>query len=85
MRSTRRSASRPRSDGRCRQRTGVALTSSAQSTALNQSRLEVLRKRDEQLNELFEDANKQVKELSDGENYAKAMDLLITEVGKDSS
>jgi V-type H+-transporting ATPase subunit E len=41
----------------------------AQSTALNQSRLEVLRKRDEQLQELFEEANSEV------------MTLLITEVG----
>lgn len=59
----------------------TALTSSAQSTALNQSRLEVLRKRDEQLQDLFEDANKQVKQLAEGKDYPKAMDLLITEVG----
>ncbi|KLT46012.1 vacuolar ATP synthase subunit E [Cutaneotrichosporon oleaginosum] len=52
----------------------------AQSTALNQSRLEVLRKRDEQLQDLFEEANKKVKELADGKDYPKAMTLLITEI-----
>jgi V-type H+-transporting ATPase subunit E len=52
----------------------------AQSTALNQSRLEVLRKRDEQLQELFEEANSEVKKLAEGKDYPKAMTLLITEV-----
>lgn len=81
MPSTRRSASRLRSDGRCKLLgAGRPLTSSAQSTALNQSRLEVLRKRDEQLRELFEEADKQVKALADGNDYPKAMELLITEV-----
>ena len=53
---------------------------SAQSTALNQSRLEVLRKRDENLQNLFEEANKQVTALADGKEYPQAMELLILEV-----
>ncbi|BEI82507.1 hypothetical protein CcaverHIS002_0303750 [Cutaneotrichosporon cavernicola] len=52
----------------------------AQSTALNQSRLEVLRKREEQLQELFDEANNKVKDLAEGKGYPKAMSLLITEV-----
>ncbi|RSH84390.1 V-ATPase V1 sector subunit E [Apiotrichum porosum] len=52
----------------------------AQSTALNQSRLEVLRKRDENLQTLFEEANKQVTALADGKDYPAAMELLILEI-----
>lgn len=58
----------------------MRLTFSAQSTALNQSRLEVLRKRDEHLQELFESADKKVRSLSEGKDYAKALELLILEV-----
>lgn len=60
--------------------TSTAADNSAQSTALNQSRLEVLRKRDEHLNELFEKADNQVKALASGKDYPKAMELLIVEV-----
>jgi V-type H+-transporting ATPase subunit E len=56
------------------------LTSSAQSTALNQSRLEVLRKRDQHLSDLFEKADNEVKKLADGNDYPKAVELLITEL-----
>ena len=52
----------------------------SQSTALNQSRLEVLRRRDEHLHSLFDDASKQVKDLADGNEYDKALELLILEV-----
>ncbi|KAL1410330.1 V-ATPase V1 sector subunit E [Vanrija albida] len=52
----------------------------AQSTALNQSRLEVLRKRDEHLQELFEKASNKVKALADGKDYPAAVELLILEV-----
>jgi V-type H+-transporting ATPase subunit E len=54
--------------------------SSAQSTALNQSRLEVLRKRDEHLSDLFEKADNEVKALANGKDYPKAVEQLILEV-----
>jgi len=61
-------------------RPGV-LTSSGQSTALNNSRIEVLRSRNEALEQLFEEASKQVKDLSKGGSYEEAMENLILEVG----
>lgn len=57
------------------------LTVSAQSTALNQSRLEVLRKREEHLQQLFDEAGKKVKALSDSDKYPEAMESLVLEVG----
>ncbi|KAL7419709.1 V-ATPase V1 sector subunit E [Cryptotrichosporon argae] len=52
----------------------------SQSTALNTSRLSVLRKREEHLDALFEEATKQVKALSTGDKYASALESLILEV-----
>ncbi|TXT10943.1 hypothetical protein VHUM_01694 [Vanrija humicola] len=52
----------------------------AQSTALNQSRLEVLRKRDEHLQTLFENASNKVKALADSKDYPAAVESLILEV-----
>lgn len=53
---------------------------SAQSTALNNSRIEVLRSRNEALEGLFEEASKQVKDLSSGGSYEEAVENLILEV-----
>lgn len=53
---------------------------SAQSTALNNSRIEVLRSRNDALESLFEEASKQVKSLSKGGSYAEAVENLILEV-----
>ncbi|ORY29502.1 vacuolar ATP synthase subunit E [Naematelia encephala] len=52
----------------------------SQSTALNASRITVLRERNDQLEALFEEATKQVKEHASGEEYAKALENLILEV-----
>lgn len=54
----------------------------SQSTALNTSRLEVLRKREEHLHSLFEEANGKVKDLAEGKDYGSAMELLILEVSR---
>lgn len=53
---------------------------SAQSTALNNSRIEVLRSRNDALESLFEEASKQVKSLSEGGSYSEAVENLILEV-----
>lgn len=59
---------------------------SANSTALNTSRLEILRAREEQLQVLFDDAKKDVQKLSeDKESYEKVVAGLITEVSKGDS
>ncbi len=56
---------------------------SAQSTALNTSRLQVLRAREDLLQQLFEDAKKELKELNkDREKYEKVVENLILEVSK---
>lgn len=60
--------------------TPVLTMSSNQSTALNNSRISVLKSRNDQLNTLFEDATKQVKELSGKKEYEKALESLILEV-----
>ncbi|GFZ42666.1 V-ATPase subunit E [Saitozyma sp. JCM 24511] len=49
----------------------------SQSTALNASRLKVLQARNEHLENIFEEANKKVKELSSGGSYAQAMENLV--------
>lgn len=56
------------------------LTCSAQSTALNNSRIEVLRARNDALEKLFEEASNQVKKLSSGKSYSDALENLILEV-----
>jgi hypothetical protein len=53
---------------------------SNQSTALNTSRITVLKSRNDQLDTLFEDANKKVKELSGKKDYEKSLEALILEV-----
>lgn len=54
---------------------------SANSTALNQSRLQVLRAREEHLQSIFEEATKKTKDLKeDREKYAKVLEDLILEV-----
>ncbi|KAK1927422.1 vacuolar ATP synthase subunit E [Papiliotrema laurentii] len=52
----------------------------AQSTALNNSRIEVLRARNDALEKLFEEASNQVKKLSSGKSYSDALENLILEV-----
>lgn len=56
---------------------------SSQSTALNSSRLKVLQARNDHLEQLFEDAGKDVKELASGDKYAKALEAFILEVSFD--
>ncbi|WVQ78745.1 hypothetical protein IAT38_000832 [Cryptococcus sp. DSM 104549] len=52
----------------------------SQSTAINNSRIKVLRSRNDHLEALFEESSKQVKALSTGKGYAEAVENLITEV-----
>nr|ODN85207.1 V-type H+-transporting ATPase subunit E [Cryptococcus depauperatus CBS 7841] len=52
----------------------------AQSTAINGSRLQVLQSRNEHLENLFDEADKQTKTLSSGEKYREAVENLILEV-----
>ncbi|EIW68859.1 V-type H+-transporting ATPase subunit E [Tremella mesenterica] len=52
----------------------------AQSTALNNSRLQVLRSRNDHLETIFEAARQKVKDLSSGESYKTAMEALILEI-----
>lgn len=57
-------------------------TISASSTALNQSRLQVLRAREEHLQSIFEEATKKTKDLkNDQGKYTKVLEDLILEVG----
>lgn len=58
---------------------------SSQSTALNSSRLKVLQARNDHLEQLFEDAGKDVKELGTSDKYAKALEAFILEVSYSSS
>lgn len=58
----------------------VADSFSAQSTALNTSRITVLRSRNDQLEALFEEASKRVVDLSSGDSYSSALENLILEV-----
>lgn len=58
---------------------------SGQSTALNNSRITVLKSRNDQLDTLFEDASKKVKELSGKKDYEKSLEALILEVCHDQS
>jgi len=59
------------------------ITTSANSTALNQSRLQVLRAREEHLQSIFEEATKKTKDLKeDREKYAKVLEDLILEVSE---
>ncbi|WWC60187.1 uncharacterized protein I303_102752 [Kwoniella dejecticola CBS 10117] len=52
----------------------------SQSTAINNSRIKVLRSRNDHLESIFEEANKQVKDLSEGDKYKQALENLILEV-----
>ncbi|WVW80020.1 hypothetical protein I302_101993 [Kwoniella bestiolae CBS 10118] len=52
----------------------------SQSTAINNSRIKVLRSRNDHLENIFEEANKQVKELSEGDKYKEAVENLVLEV-----
>ncbi|ORX36490.1 vacuolar ATP synthase subunit E [Kockovaella imperatae] len=52
----------------------------SQSTALNNSRIQILKARNDHLNNLFEEAAKQVNSLSSGSEYAKALENLILEI-----
>ena len=52
----------------------------SQSTALNGSRLKVLGSRNDHLNNLFDEASKQVSSLASGSGYAQALENLILEV-----
>ncbi|WWC68742.1 uncharacterized protein I206_102676 [Kwoniella pini CBS 10737] len=52
----------------------------SQSTAINTSRIKVLRSRNDHLESIFEEANKQVKDLSEGDKYKQAIENLILEV-----
>lgn len=54
--------------------------SSSQSTAINNSRLKILQSRSDHLETLFDEANKQVMELSAGDRYKDALVNLILEV-----
>jgi vacuolar-type H+-ATPase subunit E/Vma4 len=59
------------------------ITHSANSTALNQSRLQVLRAREEHLQSIFEEATKKTKDLKeDRDKYAKVLEDLILEVSE---
>ena len=53
---------------------------SSQSTALNNSRIQILRARNDHLNDLFDEAAKQVNSLASGSGYAQALENLILEV-----
>ena len=54
---------------------------SSQSTALNKSRLEVLRSRAEHLDTIFDETKTKVKDLSkDGDKYQSVLEGLILEV-----
>ncbi|WRT65577.1 uncharacterized protein IL334_002522 [Kwoniella shivajii] len=52
----------------------------SQSTAINTSRIKVLRSRNDHLESIFEEANKQVQQLSNGDKYKEAIENLILEV-----
>ncbi|OCF30489.1 V-type H+-transporting ATPase subunit E [Kwoniella heveanensis BCC8398] len=52
----------------------------SQSTAINNSRIKILRSRNDHLEAIFDEANKQVKELSEGDKYKEAIENLILEV-----
>ncbi|WVQ87624.1 hypothetical protein IAS59_001351 [Cryptococcus gattii] len=52
----------------------------SQSTAINHSRLKILQSRSDHLETLFDEANKQVMELSAGDRYKDALVNLILEV-----
>ncbi|KAK4687256.1 V-type H+-transporting ATPase subunit E, partial [Tremellales sp. Uapishka_1] len=52
----------------------------SQSTALNASRISVLRSREDHLEGIFEEASKKVKELATGGSYPEAVESLILEV-----
>ncbi|WWC87759.1 uncharacterized protein L201_002651 [Kwoniella dendrophila CBS 6074] len=52
----------------------------SQSTAINNSRIKVLRSRNDHLESIFDDANKQVKDLSEGDRYKQGIENLILEV-----
>lgn len=59
----------------------IIRTISASSTALNQSRLQVLRAREEHLQSIFEEATKKTKDLkNDQGKYTKVLEDLILEV-----
>jgi vacuolar-type H+-ATPase subunit E/Vma4 len=55
---------------------------SSQSTSLNTSRLKVLQARNDHLEQLFEDAGKDVKELGSSDKYAKALEAFILEASQ---
>lgn len=57
---------------------------SSQSTALNTSRIKVLQSRNDKLEDLFEQASKDVTELSQGEKYGTALENFILEVSEES-
>lgn len=57
------------------------LAHSSQSTALNQSRLEVLRSRAEHLDSIFDETKTKVKDLNkDSDKYQSVLEGLILEV-----
>ncbi|KAK8861469.1 hypothetical protein IAR55_002289 [Kwoniella newhampshirensis] len=52
----------------------------SQSTAINTSRIKILRSRNDHLEAIFDEASKQVKALSTGGSYAEAVENLILEI-----
>lgn len=53
---------------------------SSQSTSVNNSRLKILQARNDHLEQLFEDAGKEVGGLESGDKYAQAVEAFILEV-----
>ncbi|WVR03924.1 hypothetical protein IAU60_000923 [Kwoniella sp. DSM 27419] len=52
----------------------------SQSTAINNSRIKILRSRNDHLEAIFDESTKQVKALSEGDKYKQALESLILEV-----